>query len=163
MSDAIDEFESDTHRRVAANLAQPRSAAGLARFLAAIDPHVTSKAYTPAGVQDYLDDLVKEGLVVRIGGANADVKTAEDAKDAAEAVVAEIKGHDEVPTLPKEKAANWIASSQKRTRRGEIGDVQYVATQAFFDRVAGPIPNEPPPLEGEALAAAEAQNAAMED
>lgn len=153
MSDAIDEFKSDTHRRVAANLAQPRSARELARFLAIHDPHVADDAYSVEGVVDYLKDLEAEGLVLQL-----------DASGDPKAIVDEVRASDAVPTLHKDKAKNFVARATKRRDRQEyLAEPQWVATQAFYDRVAADIPNAPPPLEGAALDAALAADKRLED
>ena|SRR5215211_6027768 len=80
---AVNEFETDTHRRVAGMLMRPRTAAEIAEEFRRHDPYVNGEqggydraanevieptgAYTTEGVEDYLKDLEADGLAKNIG------------------------------------------------------------------------------------------------
>lgn len=149
----LNEFESDTHRRVCANLSVPRSAEELAAFLSKHDPHVDASAYGAASVQDFIDDLEAEGLVANVGSF-------ESAADA----VAAVRDDADLIDFPKAKAENFA----ERAEREDVfpyldGDDHYVMTALALAKIEGPIPDEPPPLTGPALRAAEKENARLKE
>ena len=145
---AVNEFDTDTHRRVCANLAQPRSLQDLAAFLRATDPYVDDAAYTVDGVVDYVRDLEADGLVKKLGTF-----------DSGDELVKAIKNDGDVVTLHKDKAAALVQRFERPDIFPHDDEDQYVLTQLALDRINGPIPNEPS-LEGAALAAAEQDQAA---
>jgi hypothetical protein len=148
--EVLNEFASDTHRRVAGHLSRPRSANDLAHFLARHDPHVEDDAYDPEKVEEYLKDLEADGLVKNIGSGTA------------EELVAKVKADKDLRTLRSEKADEFAARAERSDVYPfpEDGD-HWVLTQKFIDKVNAPIPGEPPPLSGPALEHAEAENAKL--
>ena len=66
-------------------------------------------------------------------------------------------------TLHKDKASALKERAESSRTAPHLDEALWVITQKFLDKINGPIPNEPPPLVGEALAAAEARNAELED
>jgi hypothetical protein len=152
----LNEFDSDTHRRVCANLSVPRSAAELAAFLSKHDPHVEDDAYSAEGVQDYLDDLEADGLVRNVGSFEVDP---DDPAPAAREVLAAVNDDDDLITIPKAKADGFAERVEREDAFPYLdsGD-HFVMTQLALDRINGPIPGESPPLTGRALRAAEAEN-----
>lgn len=148
MVEVLNEFASDTHRRVGGVFLQPRSLADAARFLHINDPYVEDRAYNTQGLEEIVKDLQAEGLVKKVG------------KGTAREILKKIASDDALPTVPKEKAKLW---TDRATLRGDRyphpeDEDQWATTQAYLDRVNGPIPNEPPPLVGEELARVEAHN-----
>jgi hypothetical protein len=77
----VNDFTTDTHRRVAAQCMRPRSASEIAYALKTLDPHVDEDAYHRDGVNEYLADLEADGLVVNLGSFD-DAKAALKAQDA---------------------------------------------------------------------------------
>jgi len=123
---AANDFETDTHRRVAANLSQPRSARDLARFLAALDPHVDEAAHSEEGVAAYLEDLEADGLVTKLGPF-------EDGK----ALVAAVKDDDQAVTLPKEKAQTLIVRADNPEKFPYADEDHWALTQVGLERLTG--------------------------
>jgi hypothetical protein len=74
----VNDFATDTHRRVAAQCMRPRSATEIADALKQLDPHVDPDAHHADGVNEYLKDLEADGLVKNLGTFD----TAEAALDA---------------------------------------------------------------------------------
>ncbi|MCA1571157.1 MAG: hypothetical protein LC798_12740 [Chloroflexi bacterium] len=149
--DPAGRFASDTHRRVAGNLAQPRSAADLARILGALDPHVDDSAYRVDGAQSFVDDLKADGLV----------KTFGPYEEAAAKLVTDIRDDPDVPTLPEEKADALVARmGNPAVFPYPEAEEQHVLTERGLELLqAPPAEGEKPPLTGEALRAAEELNA----
>jgi hypothetical protein len=150
---ALNEFDSDTHRRVCANLSVPRSALELARFLDRHDPHIDVAARDGEQVEGFLLDLEADGLVKRIKGL-------QDAKAAVKAM----RQDSDVPTLPRAKASAYV----ERADRDDLfpvfdGREHWVFTKAALDRFNGPIRDEKPPKTGADLRAAEEANRALAD
>ena len=64
---AVNDFASDTHRRVVANFGRPRTAREVAAQLQRDDPYVDDKAYGAAGCAEYVKDLEADGLLKNLG------------------------------------------------------------------------------------------------
>jgi len=126
----VNEFASDTHRRVAANLSQPRSARDLARFLARHDPYVDDEAHTEEGLDAYLKDLEADGLVKRIGSF-----------DSGESLVKAVKADSDVPTLPKEKAEVLVERAEHPQRFPFVDEDHWALTAAGLGRLTGEAPS----------------------
>lgn len=142
------EFASDTHRRVAGNLTQPRSAADVARILSVLDPFVDDEAYKADGVGEYLSDLAADGCVKNIGSF-------EDGK----AAVRAISSDPDTITLAKEKAANLVAIAENPVRYPFLDtEDHWILTSRGLEALTAEAPDAPPPLEGIALKAAEDAN-----
>ncbi len=125
----LNHFDTDTHRRVAANLSQPRSRRDLARFLARHDPHVEDAAHTEEGLDPYLMDLEADGLVKGIG-------TFEDGKS----LVAAVKSDDQAVTLPKEKAEVLVERAEHPQRFPFVDEDHWALTTAGLERLTGSAP-----------------------
>ena len=129
MDVTVNEFASDTHRRVAANLSQPRSARDLARFLARHDPYVDDEAHIEDGLDLYLNDLEASGLVKRIGSF-----------DSGEALAKAVKADSDVLTLPKEKAEVLIERAEHPQRFPFVDEDQWALTTSGLARLTGEAP-----------------------
>jgi len=127
---AVNDFDSDTHRRVAANLSQPRSARDLARFLARHDPYVEDTAHTEEGLDSYLEDLEADGLVKRIGSF-----------DDGAALVKAVKADADVQTLPEEKAEVLVERAEHPQRFPFVDEDHWALTTAGLARLTGPAPS----------------------
>jgi hypothetical protein len=129
----VNDFDSDTHRRVAANLSQPRSARDLARFLARHDPYVDEATHSEEGVVLYLMDLEEEiesgGLVKRIGSF-----------DSGEALVKAVKADTQTVTLPKEKAEVLVERAEHSQRFPFVDEDHWALTTAGLERLTGAAP-----------------------
>lgn len=161
----INDFLTDAHRRVCANLSQPRTVFELAMFLTKHDPPVFHEevayqgvdlaSFDPAGGGDVvagakslLADLEAEGLVKNLGPIS-DVTAA----------LALIEQDGELADIPKEKAANLVERAEHAEKLPVFGgkDDFYIFTAYGLAKLKGPIPQEPPPMVGARLAAAEAE------
>jgi hypothetical protein len=121
-----DDFDSDTHRRVAGNLSQPRSARDLARFLTAHDPYVDEEAHSEEGVVSYLEDLEADGAITKLGSF-------EDGK----ALVAAVKDSDQAVTLPKEKVQTLMARADNSQKFPYPDEDHWALTHAGHRRLTG--------------------------
>lgn len=146
----LNEFESDTHRRVVANLSVPRSVGELADHLRQHDPYVSAEAYGEGSLMEYLKDLEADGLVKNIGTY----------PDGAEAVKA-VRGDGGLIDFPGPKAAAFCARAERPDVGPFLDEEQWVMTQLALDKINGPVPGEPPPLKGAALKHAERLNAEL--
>lgn len=63
----VNDFATDTHRRVCAQCMYLRSASQIADVLRKVDPNVDEAAYERHGVEEYLADLEADGLVKNLG------------------------------------------------------------------------------------------------
>lgn len=106
-------FTTDAHRRVAANLAQPRNLDGLAAVLFD-DPH--TRLHAPLEV--IVDELCDAGLAKNIGSHG----------DAHE-VVGAVQADDEVIDLHPEKAACYVDHFSHPRREKHLAGDQYVLTK----------------------------------
>jgi hypothetical protein len=145
---ALNEFDSDTHRRVCANLTVPRSVVELAEFLERHDPFVDRRAYSPEGVEEVLRDLEAARLVKRLPGLR-------DGKAAVKAM----RQDKDVQTLPRAKASAFM----ERVERDDVlpafdGREYWVATKAGLERLTGRVRDEPPALSGRHKREVEAAN-----
>jgi hypothetical protein len=122
----VNDFETDTHRRVAGNLSQPRSARDLARFLARHDPYVEDAAHSEEGLDSYLKDLEADGLVKRIGSF-----------EGGKALVAAVKDDDQTVTLPAEKAKTYIVRSANPEKFPYPDEEHWAMTYAGHRRLTG--------------------------
>jgi len=122
----VNDFDSDTHRRVAANLSQPRSARDLARFLAALDPHVDEAAHSEEGVTEYLEDLESDGLVVKLGSFNG-----------GKAIVAALKDSEQAMSLSPEKAKTYIVRAANPQKFPYPDEEHWAMTHAGHRRLTG--------------------------
>lgn len=171
----LNEFESDTHRRVAANCTRPRSATEIALVLrgpqyhpalgklSAHDRYVDERAYEPAGVQSYLDELEADGLVKNVGRF-AHGEEALEAQDSDPDVVdfQGVRGDESVEQLVEmqDVAGDEVAEERIRKQKdggqrdGFIGlaahparfplldaEDHYVMTVACHERLIGPSPD----------------------
>lgn len=159
------DFQSDAHRRVLGNLAQPRSARDLLRFLrgagwpyASHDPHLAEligdeqneltedEALKRLGA--VLADLEKDGLVKVLGEFEPAAPKRKARRAAGEALVKAIREDGDVPSLPKEKAAALVERIAHRRRHPFVeSGPQYYLTERGLAKLRGPVVNEPPPLE----------------
>ena len=145
------EFASDTHRRVAGNLTQPRSAADLARLLAALDPFVVDGAYTPNGVESFLKDLEADGMVKQVG-------TFDDPA----AAIKSFAGDADLIDIPKVKAANIAERAENPVKYPFLdSEDQWLLAKRGLEALTAPGENVPPPLEGLALKGVEDANAKL--
>lgn len=141
------QFASDAHRRVAGNLSVPRSIEDLRKVLA---DDTSFPDLVPGELELIVKDLAGDGHVKSLG-----------AHDDADELVKAIKSDDDVPTLHKDKAKHFVL----RTRRRGFGRPAHVVageqhyfTNAGLETLQAGLPDEPAPLEGEALRAAEEQD-----
>jgi hypothetical protein len=171
MTGEVNQFASDTHRRVCANLSQPRTAEHLADFLSKTDPQVSHgqkghegrpNAHEASGVRHYLNDLERDGLVVKLGEHAAREVSDDDEDPDAEIKALEEAGRGLIDavsksktavTLPKEKAATFVERACNPDKEPYFvkGRAFYALTEKGLAKLTGPVPDEPPPLEGRAL------------
>jgi len=141
-------FKSDAHRRVLGNLAQPRSLEDLTNFLYTIDWANLPDFSGQDDVKAVLEDLVDSGYAKNIGKAD-------DGAD----LVKMVNGDKTVIDLHKDKAKTLSERADHwrfRTRYSESD--QYVLTKEGLEKLQESVPNEPPPLEGPRLEAAQQQD-----
>jgi hypothetical protein len=155
------DFLTDEHRRVLGNLSQPRSLEDLVAFLARHDEPHTSIARTLKGAESILTDLEAHGLVTSLGAFTADTDhklPKHRAGAAATAAVTATADRDDVPTLPADKADNYIERAQRSgihpfPDRAGTEELWYW-TEIGRAKLMAPIPNQPPPMQGTRLDAA---------
>jgi hypothetical protein len=147
------EFKTDRHRRVVANLAAPRSSADLASFLARNDPYVRPRhkdepdVRTVEGAEVVLEELEAEGLVKKI-----------PAPQTAQALIDAVKSDDDVPDLHRDRHKHLKQRADRHDAYPYLEDEdQWYMTNAALARLKGPVFDEPLPLEGDALRAAQEQ------
>ena len=150
-------FASDLHRRVVGNLDIPRSAEALVRTFERHDPTVIgamendySRKDATERVREVLLDLESEGLVASLG----EVSSGDDA-------VAAMNGHKDTLDIGKQQGKTFAALAESRapnSRHLHVDGELYGATVKAWRKLTGPIPEEPPPLTGGSLAAAEEFN-----
>lgn len=151
----LNDFESDEHRRVLANLGQPRSLDDLVRFLRRHDIENTSRARTDVGAEEILADLEADGLIVSLG------TPAIGAEDLPTAIVGAVAEHPLALTLPEEKARHFVERVNHPDRPPFLASEEEVWVQTELGRakLEAPSPIEGAPLAGLALKAAEERNA----
>lgn len=133
-------FASDEHRRLAGNLAQPRSIQSL-NVEAFKDPHLPLGG--EADIVEVLKDLEAEGYVKNVG-------VHEDAK----ALVDAVQDDEEAVSLHQSKAKALRERASARPNEYLQGE-QWVLTERGLEALQAEHPNPPPPLTGDALKAAE--------
>jgi hypothetical protein len=120
-------FLTDRHRRVLANLSQPRSVPLLARELLS-DPYsgfTGSIGLVADQVDAFLAELAAEGLVARLGYF-----------DRADELVEHVDAHVDVPSLHPEKAENFIERANRRQYMLAEGEL-WMFTQAGYEALNG--------------------------
>lgn len=145
---AVNEFRTDTHRRIAGMLMRPRSAAEIAAEFAKHDPWVegdpprtdpmtgevseATGAYTAAGVTEYLEDLEAEGLAVNMGNF-------EEASAALEAQ----NGNPELVDFAGDSGSFFALAEAERKYPYLSRADHWVRTNAAQARLVGPVPGAP--------------------
>lgn len=123
----INEFETDTHRRVAAQCMRPRSATEIADALRQLDPHVDPACHHRDGVAAVLEDLEGEGLVKNLGSFD----------DAGEALAAQDRDKDVIDFQGSRESFENRAAHPLRFPFLERGEDHFVFTKECHDRLTG--------------------------
>lgn len=131
----VNEFQSDTHRRVTAQTMRPRSAREIAYELQTVDASAAEDAKHPDGVNEYLKDLEADGLVVNLGSF--------DPGDGEAALAAQKKNKQAMDFEGDEDA--FVARSKHPLRFPffEQGEDHYVMTKLGHARLTGMAPTTP--------------------
>jgi hypothetical protein len=129
----VNEFDTDTHRRVAAQCMRPRSATEIAHAFQTIpDPHVDESALHADGVREYLADLEADGLVKNLGTFDS----GEEALKAQNADKDVIDFHGDKDAFIKR------AKHPLRFPFLERGEDHYVFTKRCHAKLTGEVPSD---------------------
>jgi uncharacterized protein YciI len=131
----VNEFQTDTHRRVTAQCLRPRSAREIAYELQTVDASAADDAKHPDGVNEYLKDLEADGLVVNLGPFEA---------GDGEGALAAQNGNEQA--LNFEGDTNAFVARSKHPLRFPIfeqGEDHYVMTNLGHARLTGEAPTTP--------------------
>ena len=143
-------------RRVVGALNTPMTAGDLVAYAARHDP-VNLGPLVDAGVRGaeaILNDLEAAGLVVQLGTYEG------TSSEAAEMALASSLDHPDAIDVPKAERKGWLAAAARPDRPPfTAGGRVFIRSRDGHARLEGGISNEPPPLEGERLAAARVQDA----
>jgi hypothetical protein len=130
-----DGADSDTHRRVCAQCARPRSATEIAYTFLKLDPNVAKEAIHRDGVQRYLDDLEDAELVKNIGPI----------EDGAQALDAQDKDKDLIDFCGDRAAFVARAEHPLRFPFPLLGEPHYVMTKTGHAKLTGEVPGSEAP------------------
>lgn len=127
----VNEFASDTHRRVVAQFTRPMTAREAADALKKHDPYVEDDAYGAQGVSEYISDLEADGLLTNLGTFD-DAKAALDAQD---------KNKDTINFQGSRESFSKLAENPLKHPYLDEDD-HFVQTKLAHEKLAGEAPED---------------------